>query len=762
MRARSSALARDRRAQPSIRHVPALDGLRGLAVLAVLLFHGGSLTGGWLGVDLFFVLSGYLITSLLLVEHARTDRIALVAFWGRRARRLLPALVVVLVGVALYAQLELGPADDAVARRDGLASLFFVANWNDIAQGASYWDRGLAPSLLAHTWSLAVEEQMYVVWPVLVGLVLGGAARRGADAAARADRVLRLAAVVAAGSAALALALPLLGTSNERVYLGTDTRAVAVALGAMVAAWRRRGGGAGSWSEASVRRLETAGLVAMAALAVAWWGLDGTWELTYRGGLLAASLLAAVVVAAAADRRAVRLARPLSWKPLCAVGTISYGLYLWHWPIYVVLSEQRTGLGGLALLAVRLLVAFAVAAASYALVELPIRDRRPPGWWEGRRGLVAALVGVALAAGCLAVATRGAIATPEAGSATGVERSDGALAGAPKVLVLGDSVAASLAEPIIEDPAAFGADAVRSTVEGCQVVWDGEHRVRGKEGEITQPEACPPDVAALVEAEGPDVVVVHYGGWLAADLEVDGQWTSSCDPAYEAQFRRRFQQVLDDAGSTGAPVVVVTAARSTNTFRLDDDEERTACANALAAELVAATPGASLVDLDAWLCPDGTCQERLEGLFVRSDGVHFQGPGGKLVAQWVLTEAAEAAGVELARDGGRTVDDDPTVAACRAFVGIRSVTDALSSGDFDPSLRAGLVEGLDAFAPDRLAELDPALADELAPLGTDDVRTEMLALFDALVAGDVGGASALSPEVRAKVDSAMGRLHQLC
>ncbi|MCB0971945.1 MAG: acyltransferase, partial [Acidimicrobiales bacterium] len=150
---------------PRIPHVAALDGLRGLAVLGVLTYHLGHLRGGYLGVDLFFVLSGYLITSLLLAEQRATGRIDLRAFWARRIRRLLPALLVVVAAVGAYAAVAARRVDLATIRADGLATLVYLANWRTIAAGTSYWDISLAPSPLQHTWSLAIEEQFYLLWP---------------------------------------------------------------------------------------------------------------------------------------------------------------------------------------------------------------------------------------------------------------------------------------------------------------------------------------------------------------------------------------------------------------------------------------------------------------------------------------------------------------------------------------------------------------------------------------------------------------------
>src|SRR5260370_13714265 len=182
--------------------VRALDGLRGAAVVAVLLFHAGHLVGGYLGVDLFFVLSGFLITGLLLAEWEHTGEMRLRAFWARRARRLLPALVAMLCGVVAYAAFAAHAIQLGAIRSDSLATLGYVANWHSIIGGHSYWDVFSAPSPLNHTWSLAIEEQFYLLWPlIVVGLAVG--TRR--DRLPR--RVFAVALVGAAGLGALAVIL---------------------------------------------------------------------------------------------------------------------------------------------------------------------------------------------------------------------------------------------------------------------------------------------------------------------------------------------------------------------------------------------------------------------------------------------------------------------------------------------------------------------------------------------------------------------------
>ncbi|MGD9798909.1 MAG: acyltransferase family protein, partial [Acidimicrobiia bacterium] len=231
-------------------HLPALDGLRGLAVAAVLVFHGGRLRGGYLGVDAFFVLSGFLITSLLLVEAHRNGRIGLRAFWGRRIKRLVPALVLFMLGIAAYALVVAEPGELARIRGDALATIGYVANWNAIFRQHGYWELFSQPSPLEHTWSLAIEEQFYVVWPLVVAGLVWWSARRGRDAA---GSVLKLSLVLAAASAGLLWLLYEPGGDTGRVYLGTDTRAAAILLGAAFAAWRwMRGAGRAGWT---VRRV---------------------------------------------------------------------------------------------------------------------------------------------------------------------------------------------------------------------------------------------------------------------------------------------------------------------------------------------------------------------------------------------------------------------------------------------------------------------------------------------------------------------------
>lgn len=379
-------------AEPSWGYLPGLDGLRALAVVAVLLFHADVpwMRGGFLGVDLFFALSGWLITTLLLREARRTTTIDMVAFWGRRIRRLMPAALTMIGTVLVWSWVAAKPYERDVVLTDAISAQYYLANWHQISSSGGYWASFTSPSPFDHLWSLAIEEQFYFAWPIVVWLVVR-LARRHVDGA--------LLAVTTIGATASFVTMLLLyhGGDPTRVYMGTDTRAFSLLVGAALAClpvW--------TFTSAAVQRMgNRVDLVLLAicgALGAMWVGTDGTtatW--LFRGGLLGHSVLSAVLVAtvaAATLHHCGRMVAVFEWRPLVAIGRVSYGLYLWHWPVYVVLDEARTGLDGPALVLVRLAASGAVAIASYVLVERPIRTRR---WFPSPgRGLIASGVAMAM------------------------------------------------------------------------------------------------------------------------------------------------------------------------------------------------------------------------------------------------------------------------------------------------------------------------------------------------------------------------------
>jgi len=213
-------------------YYPALDGIRAFAVAAVVLFHAGvtGVSGGFLGVDTFFVLSGFLITSLLLTERLRTGRIGLTAFWMRRVRRLIPGLLVMLAATVMTGHYLLDGDELGLLRTDALAALGYVANWRMIFRGTGYVAATAIPSPLQHTWSLGIEEQFYLLWPVLVAGLLGWLAVR------KARWILAICCAVGAIASAWLCAHLYQPDSISRAYYGTDTRAQALLVGAALAA----------------------------------------------------------------------------------------------------------------------------------------------------------------------------------------------------------------------------------------------------------------------------------------------------------------------------------------------------------------------------------------------------------------------------------------------------------------------------------------------------------------------------------------------
>jgi peptidoglycan/LPS O-acetylase OafA/YrhL len=356
--------------------VAALDGLRGVAILGVLLFHTGHLSGGFLGVDLFFALSGYLITGLLLREIEATGTVSLVAFWGRRIRRLLPALAIMLVGVSLLVCAVGSPDMVRATLSDGPWVQLDLVNWHLLMESASYWDRFGSARVFEHLWSIAVEEQFYLVWPVLVLVI----ARWGRQV----DR--RVALVAVLGSAvSLVLMIVLVSSADPtRVYTGTDTRAFSLLLGALVATRPVRDALAravGPWA-GGVLALLTVGI------ATVWLLVDGVNSLwLFTGGLFMHSLAGALLVGLCVQAPRSVVARVFAWQPLRWLGSISYSVYLWHWPISVLLSPQRTRLDGWAQTVAVCAASIGLAVLSKYLVEDPIRFRA--NWARGRSGLLA-------------------------------------------------------------------------------------------------------------------------------------------------------------------------------------------------------------------------------------------------------------------------------------------------------------------------------------------------------------------------------------
>ncbi len=623
----------------SLPHVDALDGLRGMAVAGVLLFHGGHLTGGYLGVDLFFVLSGFLITSLLLVEGRETEHVALGSFWARRARRLLPALGGLIVGVAVYCLVFAQASELSRIRGDAFATVGYVANWHSIATGTDYWALFQTPSPLEHTWSLAIEEQFYLVWPLVFVGLLAWWKRRTPQA------VLVVALVGAAASTALMLAL-YDHSDPSRVYYGTDTRATGILLGAALAAVLAMRGPARN--HAARVGLEIAGWVGVVVLALAWTRLDGQSDTLYQGGFLVCGVAAILVIATVMHPERMALGTALSFRPLCLLGIISYGLYLWHWPVDLVLDADRTGITGWPLFFVQTAVAVGIAAVSYRWLERPIRRGALTGrqWAVVTPALVATAV-IVIVVGTLGSGQSDAVAVVKDRSSNGASSTLGSDVG--RVLIVGDSVAGTLVNGLRRQ----GLDVVDESFVGCKVVR-GTIRINADK---VQDGDCPwvTGWAEDLAREQPRVVLLESAGFELLDVRPHGasDFLVPGTPAWARYWKSEWQQAIDTLTSTGAAVVIPTVACTEpkadngelDISRSAFNPKRVRAANEVLEDLALDNGDRMvLVDLNGYVCPGGRYTDRLHGVDpLRVDGVHYTNAGSDLIGKWLAPKLAAAA-----------------------------------------------------------------------------------------------------------------------
>lgn len=649
---------------------------------AVVVYHlfPSALPGGFLGVDVFFVLSGFLITSIVMEEVAATGRLDMRAFYLRRARRLAPALLLLIGAVCVYGATWATAGELDRLREHSLWALGYLANWKLIFDGTTYTDIVAGASPLRHTWSLAIEEQFYVVFPALVLLLV--AVGRRADR----PRVLRrhLFVIAVAGTVASALTMASLwgdGSNPSRGYFGTDARAqsllVGVALGAVLVG---RPPINGRWA----RIAAWAGAIGVAVLAVAMAVAEESARWLQHGGFLLVALAVAGVISAL--QCADWLRRPMSTRPLVGLGLISYGVYLWHWPVIVVMDEARTGIDGPALALLRLSLTLGLSLASYRLVEQPIRH----GALGARLGRTAAPA-VALAVSLLVVGLVASTSSAPLDGSTGLAAPAAAgesvtrpAVGAPPVTVLGSSTAQgesasnsgaspgvdeapSASTPPLPIPVVLLGDSVAHTLAGGVV---------GAFPEFVPwaPEQSPFDpanvqlwsVAKPACSFLPGSVMVD--GLSAADLsQFCGDWRTDLADALEARPRAIVVVALTndvfDRRVDGEPIALGTAAHDRLLHAFLDEVRATAAANGGDVALLALPPrvggipggdreallsaayeryaaertGVRVLDLSEEICPQGDCGRPPTGYDPawRYDGLHFSMPGAEWAARWI-------------------------------------------------------------------------------------------------------------------------------
>jgi peptidoglycan/LPS O-acetylase OafA/YrhL len=652
--------------RPGIR---ALDGVRALAVALVLADHGGipGMAGGFLGVDIFFVLSGFLITSLLLDELGRSGRVDLTNFWIRRARRLLPALVLMVLTVAVGRQF-FSPEAIGGLRDDAVATFFWMANWMFVTEKTGYFAQGAPPSPLQHAWSLGVEEQYYIVWPlVLIAVAVVLAAR-----AHRRDRwatlggvrltAFLLATLGALGSAAAAVLLAS-DTTRDRVYFGTDTRAQALLVGAAASAllvgdWSSLNRGwsliRSRWGRWIARLLPVIGLMLLGAAVHCATGSARE----FRSGLLIAVAIAAALVIApvALDQRGP-VAAVLGWGPLAWLGTISYGVYLWHWPIFLVLNGERTGWSGLSLFGVRCAATLAVSTVSWWAIEQPVRKWRPvrvpllplAGATAATAAAVTLLVvpvGSRPGSGPLEASLPPGVSSVAVVSPSPPQEFRPARAFAQRdpgrpltVSVFGDSIGWTLMHFL---PATPGFQFIDHTVIGCSLVRGGPyHYLDQTLDQKSECESWPGRWTSQIAIDRPDAVLLIVGRWETVDRVNEGRWTHIGDPGFDAYIAAELRRAVDILSFSGAPLTVANLPYSRRGERPDgslypeDQPSRVDQWNMLLGKTIGNRPDVRIMDFKKKLCPRGVYTAEVDGIQVRSDGVHLTDQGVQWLTPWL-------------------------------------------------------------------------------------------------------------------------------
>jgi peptidoglycan/LPS O-acetylase OafA/YrhL len=622
----------------------ALDGLRLLAVVAVMAFHFGlpHADGGFLGVDVFFVLSGYLITSLLLRQLDR-GHIEVFDFWTRRMRRLIPALLVV-IGVVVAWGAVVAPAVSRDALRgDITATLFYVANWHFISTSTYFANDGVV-SPLQHMWSLAVEEQFYLVWPlvlVLTALVVRQPRRR----------TIAVGVIAGAGIVASAIRLGTLWASagQNRAYLGTDSRMFEPLVGALLAVLM---------TSAPVRARVTRShrlLLAVGGIGLAWGlatlgGPDGATRGYANGGAVVVAVSTAAVIAAIATR-ASTVTHALALPAIAYLGRLSYAMYLWHWPLQVWTERygwwDLTGLSMPLRAFVLTVLTVALAALSYHLIEAPIRYGTVARFLVPRRTFV--VVPLTL---CALFLINSSLVQPRAGAAIGrVTRT---------IVLVGDSVPQRLAPYLARAAAPYGYVVVSATRGSCPATGVAVVDQTGKPwGAGT---TCATDVPARQDAaiaRYRPALVIWWSRYEVADrVDAAGNPVPFATPAYWALQKQAFATRTEALTRLGATVVAVQIERSGLGMStrctptkcgpfLERLIKATAAQDYWNAFLASHTSGAvRSISIQNVVCRDAAspCNDRLpDGSLARPDGTHYAPAAAPRVAQAVIERALAGA-----------------------------------------------------------------------------------------------------------------------
>lgn len=626
-------------------YYPGLDGIRGIALVAMLAFHSDFAwaSGGYLSLPAFFVLSGFLITSLLLSEYSTAGSIRLGAFWGRRFRRLLPAALITLAGIAVFGYTVANTAQLSRLRADALSALFYVSNWRFIESGLSYESMVGSPTPVQHFWSLSVEEQFYLFFPLMVIFVLGRA--RG-DLKPLA--LLLLVLTVASSCLMAYLYDPL--APLIRIYYATDTRAAEFLLGGVFAILLAPGT-VNSQRPSTVLQILGALAFVLAVYIGATVSLHTEW--IWRGGLMVFCSLIGLIIAACL--RPGPMARIMGFYPFRELGKISYGVYLFHWPIYLWLTPERTELEPWPLFALRVTATIIPAALSYYYIEKPIRSQRSlagnRAWWAAGASTAALVAGILFVTHnppppWFVIDSKYTRTPIMPGQGEGVDER-------PRIYVVGDSVSWSVGYGLVRWAAELDSKAApqvwNSAIYACGIARGGEV--------VYAPGSAPahPDCAswafwwpAQLEQFQPDVVVMLTGPWDLVERKLPEwrQFRKPGDPVFDDWLVSEYLEAVDVLTASDAKLVWLTAPctqppagtggrlRGTGAF----SAQMTHYINQqiLPRVLAARSDKMQIIDLYSQVCPGDTLlQDVGDEEPLRPDGIHFSVPGANWLMEWL-------------------------------------------------------------------------------------------------------------------------------
>ena len=662
---------------PSMGYQPSLDGLRALSVGVVLLYHAGFswMHGGFFGVEVFFVVSGFLITSLLLDETDRTGRVSFGQFWLRRARRLFPAVSAVLLAVAVWAALAGSAEQQSQLRRDIPWSIFYVNNWGQILGNVPYFAG--EPPLLRHLWSLAVEEQWYLIWPLVFVALLR----------IRAPRHVVGSAIVGAAFVVFVYMFwmhartptPLGGPPaafegvdrTNFLYLSTITRSGGLLLGAGAAFLWRPWRWTHAPDAAAGKALDPIGAAAVAMLGCAASVAVLTEGYVYQWLLPLVSILSLVAVMVAVHPAALGFRRIMSWTPLVEMGKRSYGLYLWSWPIFVIVGATT---GSVSKFVWAMALTVVLAEGSYRYLETPVREGAIGRWWNDRPTVTYwPLAGGAMLVGSLALfyVSVDQFNRFEGGDdvvfdLAAAEPSDPAAAGAvaatsvvtastlpPTTLaIVGDSQAHALALNVPDGIDAVFPEVTNGSVDGCSVYDSGSIQTSVTfENNFSFCQGWQDEWADA--AAGSDVALVVIGAWDVFDIDDDGTIYGFDTPDWDARFVRNLTSGIDAMLAEGANVALLEVAcmrpqgvegAGVRALPERGDDARVAHVNDLLRQTAGSyqSPRVEFVEgPDEW-CDD----EAIAGdLGYRWDGVHVYKPGANLIYTEVVPDLLRLADV---------------------------------------------------------------------------------------------------------------------